>query len=215
MSKSSGMFPHPTKQRGVVLFLALIVLVAMTLAGIAMVRSVDTGNLIAGNLSFQQGAVIEADLGLESAMAALSGLTAAQLVTGVPPFYYAVLQDGASSPPLGSNGAPSYINAMTRAGAWGANDVFTGSGFGPNQNRVRFVIERMCNPIMPGNIIPATPADIAANCITVELSGEDTSSKKALEVKRLPIAADLYYRITVRVDGPRNTTSFTQAILRF
>ena len=36
------------RQRGAVLFIALIVLVAMSLAGIALIRGVDTANLIAG-----------------------------------------------------------------------------------------------------------------------------------------------------------------------
>jgi Tfp pilus assembly protein PilX len=40
-------------QQGVVLLMALIMLVALTLAGIALVRSVDTTNLIAGNLAFK------------------------------------------------------------------------------------------------------------------------------------------------------------------
>ena len=38
-------------QSGVVLFIALIVLVAMTLAGIAIMRSVDTGVAISGNVA--------------------------------------------------------------------------------------------------------------------------------------------------------------------
>ena len=41
-------------QQGVILFIALIVLVAMSLAGIALMRSVDTNVLIAGNLAFRQ-----------------------------------------------------------------------------------------------------------------------------------------------------------------
>ncbi|MCB1964653.1 MAG: hypothetical protein KDI64_01005, partial [Candidatus Accumulibacter sp.] len=44
-------------QRGVVLLVALIILVALTLAGVALLRSVDTANLIAGNLSFHQAAI--------------------------------------------------------------------------------------------------------------------------------------------------------------
>jgi Tfp pilus assembly protein PilX len=47
----------PSRIRGAVLFIALIVLVAMTLAGIAIMRSVDTATLIAGNLAFKQGTV--------------------------------------------------------------------------------------------------------------------------------------------------------------
>jgi Tfp pilus assembly protein PilX len=50
-----------------VLFIALIVLVAMTLAGIAIMRSVDTATLIAGNLAFKQGTVQSSDNGVEQA----------------------------------------------------------------------------------------------------------------------------------------------------
>ena len=48
-------------QRGVILFVALIVLVAMSLTGIALIRSVDTNVLVAGNLAFRQGATAAAD----------------------------------------------------------------------------------------------------------------------------------------------------------
>jgi Tfp pilus assembly protein PilX len=43
-----------SSQRGVVLLVALIILVALTLAGVALIRSVDTANIIAGNLSFHR-----------------------------------------------------------------------------------------------------------------------------------------------------------------
>ena len=56
----------PRGQQGVVLFIALIVLVAMTLAGIGMVRSIDTGNLIAGNLAFKQATLQASDSGIET-----------------------------------------------------------------------------------------------------------------------------------------------------
>ena len=43
----------PRKQRGTMLIIALIVLVAMTLAGIATMRSVDTATVMAGNIAFR------------------------------------------------------------------------------------------------------------------------------------------------------------------
>ena len=55
-------------QQGVVLVIALIILVAMTLAGIALVRSVDTTNIIAGNIAFQQAAVHSGEAGAEAAI---------------------------------------------------------------------------------------------------------------------------------------------------
>src|SRR4051794_23448571 len=58
-------------QQGVVLLVALIVLVAITMAGIALIRSVDTTTLLAGNLAFQQAAVHASDTGVEKAIAVL------------------------------------------------------------------------------------------------------------------------------------------------
>lgn len=54
---------NPRRQQGVVLLIALIILVAMTLAGIGMMRSVDTGSVIAGNLAFQQATMHANDAG--------------------------------------------------------------------------------------------------------------------------------------------------------
>ncbi|HEX2310450.1 MAG TPA: hypothetical protein VHH91_07010, partial [Vicinamibacterales bacterium] len=60
------------RQRGAVLLIALIVLVAMSLAGVALVRGVDMTNLIAGNLAFKQGATLGGDWGAEQARAWLN-----------------------------------------------------------------------------------------------------------------------------------------------
>lgn len=207
-----------SKQSGVVLFLALIVLVAMTMAGIAMVRSVDTSNLIAGNMSFQQGAVQEADLGIEAAMVKLPGIT--NRAANIAPHYYAVMQSTATTPALGSNGAPSYINNMSRTDPKSTADVHaTSDGFSALGNRVRIVIERMCNTFDPGTgvqTIPSTDAEVKANCLTVDFNALDTSSMDHLKVKLNPVmTGNVYYRVTTRVDGPKNTVSMTQAILRF
>ena len=40
-------------QRGVVLFVALIVLIIMTLAGLALLRQMGVGTSIAGNVAFK------------------------------------------------------------------------------------------------------------------------------------------------------------------
>ena len=201
------------KQQGVVLFLALIVLVAMTLAGIAMVRSVDTSNLISGNMSFQGSALQESDLGIETAMVRLPLITSREI--SIPPYYFAVMQ---TAPALGTNGAPSSINAMTRGDGVTPADVYS-SGFGANGNRVRLVIERMCNMVPAGALPahpPATAQEIADNCMTVTQSGTDNSSRQALYILRRPVLpGNVYYRVTVRVDGPKNTVAMSQAILRF
>ena len=56
---------RPLKQRGVVLFLTLVALLAMSLAAVALIRSVDTSTLIAGNLAFKQSAMSSANGAVE------------------------------------------------------------------------------------------------------------------------------------------------------
>src|ERR1700757_3799931 len=58
-------------QRGVVLFIALIVMVVMSLAGIALMRSVDTTSAVIGNLAFRQASILPANYAIEDAAAGL------------------------------------------------------------------------------------------------------------------------------------------------
>ena len=57
------------RMRGAGLIIALVVLTAMSLAALALVRTVGTGLLVAGNLAFRQAAVLAADAGGEAAIA--------------------------------------------------------------------------------------------------------------------------------------------------
>ena len=67
------------RQKGVMLIIVLIVLVAMTLAGVAMMRSVDTSTVVAGNIAFKQSGVGAADQGLQAAYTWLIANTGAPL----------------------------------------------------------------------------------------------------------------------------------------
>src|SRR5436190_19831081 len=55
-------------QRGIVMFIALLVMVALSLAGIALIRSSDTATIVAGNLSFTQAATNAVDRSIEQAV---------------------------------------------------------------------------------------------------------------------------------------------------
>ena len=99
-----------TRERGAILFIALIVLVAMSLAGIALMRSVDTNVLIAGNLAFRQGATAGGDWGIEDARAWITGHPAL-LIDEQPagfPFYFASWQQNLDL--IGNNPDPSVTN---------------------------------------------------------------------------------------------------------
>ena len=116
------------RQRGVVLFVALIVLVAMSLAGISMMRSVDAGNKIAGNLANRQGATHAAEFAFEQAMAQLRTLTS----TGA-----------ASEDSAGAGYSSDFQNQSHFERNWNAawdlgTDAVTG-------NNVSVFIDRMCS----------------------------------------------------------------------
>ena len=69
--------PAFNKQRGVVLFFAMIALVVMSLAAVALIRSVDTSTMIAGNLAFKQTATNSGSAGIAGALAYLQSQQAA------------------------------------------------------------------------------------------------------------------------------------------
>jgi Tfp pilus assembly protein PilX len=64
---------HLNKQRGVVLLVALIALVALSLSGIALMRSVDTSNIVSGNFAFNEATTQMAEIGSQDALAFISG----------------------------------------------------------------------------------------------------------------------------------------------
>ena len=183
------------RQRGAVLFIALIVLVAMSLAGIALIRGVDTANLIAGNLAFKQNATHGGDWGVEQARAWLQAQAAPNLYVDVPGRYSAAMQSGvdftATDP-----AKPDFD--------WGVNSFDAGAD--PAGNQVSYVIHRMCEAAgNPGSV----------NCVRTSAGGTVGGTKGGATYggAALPSTSQIYYRITARVTGPRNTVSYVQVMV--
>jgi type IV pilus assembly protein PilX len=120
-------FSKRGQQRGVVLFVALIVLVAMSLAGISMMRSVDAGNKIAGNLAQRQSATNAAEFAFEQAMVQVAQLAVTGLGT-------------TDNPSIGYSS--SYQNARFFERNWDA--AWTFSADPTTGNTVAVLIDRMC-----------------------------------------------------------------------
>ena len=201
ITNSSAARGRGPKQRGTVLLIALILLVALSLAGIALIRSVSTSNMIAGNLAFQQGATHAADIGVETAVAFLeassSGTSTAlhsSVISGSGTRYVAQRQD-----PAAGQTWDAFWNA-TLAGS-GAVNTLPADAAG---NTVSYVIHRLCNavgaPVYPGCSASPTDASSAGNSYG--------SGVVALSAPR-----QVYYRITTRVVGPRNTLSYVQVVI--
>jgi len=201
------------RQRGVVLFVALIGMVVLSLAAVALLRSVDSGTSIAGNLAFKQATIGPVNYAIEQANYALFDAPAASRITDpwnhAAAFnYYANLQPGesASGIPAGLYG-PSYtypagFNTYTYPSASGGYEV-------------RWIIERMCQGAapLPGPYTgdPLTNDGLQACDVMVPKvsSGRTTMKLIGIPVNPIPL-----YRVTVRVDGPSNTVTYAQAMLR-
>ena len=189
----------PGKQKGVVLFITLIVLVAMTLAAISLVRSVDTTNVIAGNLSFHQAATHSGDTGIEAAVAWLeSPPSGVDLTTNNPayPFYSPTRQDPGTS--------QSWDNFWTSTLSASAATLATDAA----GNTVSYVIDRMCNATGP-----STAPSSGCSVSVVTATSTAASSSQGAGQRGLQYTSQVYYRITARIAGPRNTVSYVQSII--
>ena len=194
------------RERGVVLLIALIVLVAMTLAGIGMMRSIDSGTIVAGNIGFREAAVATADTGVEAARAWLIA-NQSSLNADVPAMgYYSTRQDNLDLTGNMTEGGHDGVN-------WGGSDTSqTVAGYSlgtvdTSGNTVFYLIHRMCSIPGPINGGGQTCAYSILNQTGSTQSSPDYSSYG------LTTSVQAYFRITVRVNGPKNTVSYVQAVV--
>jgi type IV pilus assembly protein PilX len=194
------------RQRGVVLLIALIVLVAMTLAGIGMMRSIDSGTLVAGNIGFREAAVATADTGVEAARAWLvanqNGLTADNPTAG----YFSTRQDNLDMTGNMTEGGHDGVN-------WGGSDTNqTVQGFSDGTpdasgNTVFYLIHRLCS------ITGATSGTGQSCAVSTVVQVGSTQGNVDYTKYAETTQTQIYYRITVRVNGAKNTVSYVQAIV--
>lgn len=189
------------QQKGLVLFVALIALVAMSLAAAALIRSVDSNVLAAGNLAFKQSAIMSAETGVARAyrfinenQALLDGSGAS--VAG----YYPTINSALNLTADSTWASGSSINVT--------NDISDKSG-----NTVRLVLQRMCRDVGDGDKENCLLGygNTAANSKGNKSEGGGAGGGGFGGAKGNTAA--VVYRATVRVTGPRNTVSYLQAFI--
>jgi Tfp pilus assembly protein PilX len=201
---------NPVRQRGVVLFFTLIALLAMSLAAVALIRSVDTSTMIAGNLAFRQSATTSSDAGIEAAITWLNATEAANgglnvLSDTAHPFN---ITDLAARPGYHSNADPA-LN-LTADATWDdVNNVLVGTdGSG---NTVRYIIQRMCRNAN----LAIQNADCLFSGAIQDNNGQSIPlPQEVCEGAGCPVAGQTpQIRITARSSGPKNTVSYVQAFV--
>lgn len=190
------------RQDGVVLFISLIVLVAMSLAGIALMRSVDTATMVTGNLAMKQSSVHSSQLAIAEAAQWLSANSAGSgLYSSNPGAGYF-----ASAPQI----EPDWFKAST----WDGGQAAVANGGAPDAagNKIRYMIHRLCTETDAAH--NGNGGSGAANQCARYFPTESTSggSMKAGAENFLG-KPEIFYRLTVRVDGPRGTVTIAQVSL--
>jgi hypothetical protein len=179
------------RERGAVMFVAVVVLLMMTLAGVAMMRQMRSELSIAGNLAFKQNATAAADRGTEAARDWYAGQT-----------LIALRNDAAGDGYFSSFPADSDEVDPAELPWNQARSVVTDDGAG---NRVDYLVHRLCTL---ANTAEDDPAQQCAGTLV------NHGSAKACGYP-CPSASEFrpYFRVTTRVRGPRNTLSYVQVVM--
>ncbi|SNT29812.1 Tfp pilus assembly protein PilX [Noviherbaspirillum humi] len=188
--------------RGIVLIIVLVVLLAMAIASVALVRSVYTTNIVAGNIAFHQSALHASQLGVEAAYAWLRNQPALQLnmsiesTSATPVAYVAFRED----PAEGQSWEDFWNQVLVPA-----KQVNTLPNDDTGGNTVAYVIHRLCQT--------AGASTAGANCDARPSVNPAGTGSKGAGVIAINAVSPIYYRVTVRVSGPRNTVRFVQSIV--
>lgn len=186
--------PRSSRQRGVVLVIALITLVVLLVGAVALVRSFGTSLTISGQNAFKRDLMNQGEVGIAAAKAALTNGAADSDIrrenNQLAANYFATLIPGNDTP----EGIPrALIN----------DNNFTGTAADIQGNGVtiRYIIERQC--------ANSGPFDASTCSVFPKPTASSGGERRELVgAEYAPI-----YRVTVRVQGPRNTTAYLQSLI--
>jgi Tfp pilus assembly protein PilX len=192
-------------QRGFVLFMTLVTLVLMTISGIAMMRAMEAGVSAAGNIAFRQASIRVADIGVEDALQWLlskSGST--------------TLQAQAND----TDGHIIYYPSVSAAFNPASYDWETGNSHQITDKVSGYDVYYVIHRIAQGTGSCKSATD-NAHCQYVPGIGDTgTTAEGTSQAGGSTYAGfitgtsgKVYYRVTVKVSGPRHNVSYVQAFL--
>jgi type IV pilus assembly protein PilX len=219
---SIARFTSRCRQAGLSLLVVLIALVIISFAAIALLRSSDIGTLIVGNLGFQKTALAAGDAGTEVAVTFLTANSGGNALFNDRPAgggYYATIAGACDLTGTRTPNVADDVNWTGVVPAAGCNMVARtlplGTAGVPADYTVRYVINRVCNGQGDPNLlmVPGTMTPMA--CSRLGAGASEGSTRGGASYGNLPLTgeAQTYYRITTRIDGPRNTVRYVQVLV--
>jgi type IV pilus assembly protein PilX len=211
-------------QRGISLLFALMALVILGFGAVALTRSVDTGTLIMGNLAFKQDTLAASSSGAEKAINWLKTQldtpgTAVALNGDINNHgYYAAAIDKLDVTATRTSSTNKLPTVNWDGDCNGLpSGAFETCEFAPyaepdrvNGNKIQWLITRLCDKAeVPSGTNPCVRPPAASTSTASERGELQPGGRISRGV------ASPYYRIIVRVEGPRNTVSYTESLVHF
>jgi Tfp pilus assembly protein PilX len=216
MNPTCPSFPLPPRHRqsGLALLVALIALVAMSLAGIALIRSVDTNVLVASNMAFRITARESTDAGIETARTWLTTRRSENLPNDLSDSgYYAARGAGVDlTSNTGNAGDIKAVDWKNNNGDSTGGDIKPAclSGTDAANSVVCYVIQRMCDRT---GAFTNDDITLVNTCDTVIIASNGQSCNHRKGCPDPNDARGIVYRVTVRAARLRNNFSSVQAFI--
>ena len=223
--RSSQILSRPLSrpQSGLVLFFALLALAVMSLAAVALIRSVDTNALLSGNLVFRQSAGMTSNVAMEGVTENIARKIAlADSLTHHPQQGYYANCSRFDTTPSAQQCDGSQLthvswddsNSALVPSQTDGNDEIR-DGMDRQGNQIRYIVERMCNYSEAEVGAGSAKSDVTRCMMASAPSNGETCSHNQtnLELFKRCIASNdsPLYRVTLRIAGPKNTLTFMQA----
>lgn len=222
---------HHHRQQGVVLLIALVMLLIIAVVSIGLIRSIESDTSAASNIAMSENNKLIADWGVERGFEWLYANRTLLDNDNVGNGYYASKTGGGSSLQdsawIGA-GAINYSAEITPFD-WSVAKVFDASSTPkpPTGYTVRLIINRMCINTGASNNVGqscskgASSSTPTGSGLTVKIGSTNYAIGAATaggggggsDNVVYTIPGNIYYKMTVRVEGPKNSLSVVQAML--
>jgi len=198
------------RQQGVVLLFGLVALVIMLFGAVALMRSLNTSLYTAGNIAFKRDLANEAERIVPTILNAFDDAAGVLSTDAKRSAHLQSANYRASILPTNAQGIPQALLDDAQWAAVATNELtIADQGI-----RIRYLIDRLCDAEGLDTALGAQHCSLVTGTVATGgtrrqlLRAEDASSAGAAAVKQ-----QVVYRVSIRVDGPRNTQSFFQTTL--
>jgi hypothetical protein len=170
-------------QRGVTMLVVLVLLSVMLLGGLALARLTDVGTLASGNTAFREASLQVSEVGLNTAFQRIRDDIVDE-ENNLGTWYFATMQ-------------------ATDAQGRPAVDFDAAPTIVVGNYTIAYVAERLCEGAMP-------VTEPLRQCLVKQIPQLESASAG---VEKPDPPTSKQFRVTIRVDGPKDTRTWTQSLI--